>query len=97
MIAVTCRYCHAQGLMLATPEPQEGDVHFAHPQPQEPPIMYDVSYEEWLAFQKKPPISEDDVLDIHLFLKDFDGDFQALFGQSLSQDEQDTNSQGPSA
>lgn len=96
MIAVTCRHCRAQALMVASPESQTGDIHFTRQQPQRPPIMYDVTYEEWLAFQQKPPISEDDVLDMHEFLKDFDGDFQALFGQRGSHDEQDTEPQGSS-
>lgn len=29
---------------------------------------------------RKPPLSSDDVLDIHLFLEEFDGDFQTVFG-----------------
>jgi len=68
--------------MVATLDADEGAIGFAHQADRRPRIMYDVSYEEWLAFREKPPISQDDVLDIHRFLADFDGDFEALFGRN---------------
>jgi hypothetical protein len=81
LVAVTCDYCQAQGLMVATLDSEEETINLTRRTDTRPKVMYDVSYEEWLAFQEMPPISEDDVLDMHLFLKDFDGDFKKLFGK----------------
>ena len=36
--------------------------------------------EETLDEPREPAVSGDDVLEMHAFLRDFDGDFQALFG-----------------
>ncbi|RME49203.1 MAG: hypothetical protein D6791_01385 [Chloroflexi bacterium] len=66
--------------MVATvDDAEEGMLSPEHNTTAKPKIMYDVTYEEWLAFQQKPPISKDDVLDMHIFLKDFNGDFVQLF------------------
>lgn len=88
MIAVTCPNCEAEGLMIATVD-KEAEHHLsigreADPKPK---IMFDVTYDEWFAFQKRPPISKDDVLDMHLFLKDFEGDFQRLFTEDTTDTE----------
>lgn len=58
-----------------------GAIRVDHAAARKPKIMYDVTYDEWLASQQRPPISCDDVLDIHRFLKDFDGDFSRVFGE----------------
>ena len=39
----------------------------------------DLMPEELAATQKKPPLTADDVLDVHVFLEAFDGDFRAFF------------------
>lgn len=67
--------------MIATVEQtEEGVVSVDQEIEPRPKVMYDVTYEEWLAFQQMPPISKDEVLDIHLFLRDFEGDFVQLLG-----------------
>lgn len=83
LIAVTCWHCSAEGLMVARVDESHADstIDLNQAPPARPRIMYDVTYDEWLAFQKRPPISSDDVLDMHLFLRDFDGDFASLFGE----------------
>lgn len=82
MIAVTCTHCETEGLMIATVhEDAKGIVSIDQETETKPKIMYDVTYDEWIAFQKRPPVSRDDVLDIHILLRDFDGDFARLFGE----------------
>lgn len=79
LIAVTCARCDAEGLMIATVDEAEADsASFDQETDARPKIMYDVTYDEWLAFEQRPPISQDDVLDMHVFLEDFDGDFVRL-------------------
>jgi hypothetical protein len=43
------------------------------------PLARDMSLAEWEHFQGQPPVSVDDVLDLHDLLKNFDGDFAAVF------------------
>lgn len=74
--------------MIATVEEDEtGDLMVDHETEPRPKIMYDVTYEEWLAFQELPPISHDDVLDVHALLEDFDGDFIRLFEEPTNEEE----------
>jgi len=42
------------------------------------PLIRDVTRQEWEQFRKKGPITADDVLDLHLFLKDYHGDLAGL-------------------
>lgn len=79
-VAFTCSHCGAEGVMVATVE-EDAAGHLAVDRETEtrPKIMYDVTYEEWMAFQEQTPISRDDVLDTHLFLGNFDGDFAKFF------------------
>lgn len=42
-------------------------------------ILRDVSQAEDEAFAVREPVSADEVLDMHEFLRDFNGDFQRLF------------------
>lgn len=89
IIAVTCTHCEAEGLMIATVDKEERDIVSVDQETgAKPQIMYDVTYEEWLAFQECPPISHDDVLDAHMFLRDFDGDFKRLFGTDTNTTEE---------
>lgn len=46
------------------------------------PLIRDVSKKEWRQFQKKGPITADEVLDLHLFLKDYHGDLATLIQAS---------------
>lgn len=68
VIAVMCAECQTQGLVFAVVK--EGE---------QPEIITDLTPEEWARFQEMSPIDTDDVLDIHRFLRDFDGDFVDLF------------------
>jgi hypothetical protein len=45
----------------------------------EPEPAIDLTREELAAANDWPPITADDVLDVHVFLEEFDGDFEALF------------------
>ncbi len=86
VIAVNCPHCDAEGLLIATVEDRSetGVVNMEQQTERTPPIMYDVTFDEWLAFQEKEPVGQDDVLDIHVFLKDFDGDFAKLFAEKVT-------------
>lgn len=44
-----------------------------------PKLMTDVSREELRGVQNRDPVSTDQVVDTHQFLKDFDGNFEKLF------------------
>lgn len=67
MIAVTCSHCGTQGVILAVVEEvKESEIAELTP-------------EEELAFQQMPSIDADEVLDVHEFLRDFNGDFEELF------------------
>lgn len=67
-LGIECRHCHSQAhililMQLATPP--------------EPAI--DLAPDEMQAASIWPPISADDVLDVHEWLQEFDGDFQSHF------------------
>ena len=83
VIAVACTKCGAEGRMFASVDAAgaAGRLRVDREAASRPKIMYDVTYDEWWAAQQRPPISCDDVLNVHLFLKDFDGDFARLFSE----------------
>ena len=45
---------------------------------EEPESIVELTSEEWIKFQEMSQIDADDVLDMHEFLRDFDGDFVSL-------------------
>lgn len=47
-----------------------------------PTILGDLTTDEEEHFSALGPVTGDDVLDVHEFLSDFDGDFQKLFAQN---------------
>jgi hypothetical protein len=51
------------------------------PTSEETEIESELSTEEAQAMAELPPISSDDVLDLHLFMQGFDGDFEMLFAR----------------
>ena len=69
IMAVTCGHCGTQGLVFAMI--QEGE---------KPEIVNELTSQEWARFREMPQIDADDLLDVHEFLRDFDGDFVNLFG-----------------
>lgn len=68
VMAVKCSHCGSQGLVFAMIK--EGE---------RPEIVSDLTSQEWAKFREMPQIDADDLLDVHEFLKDFDGDFVSLF------------------
>jgi len=69
-LRVVCSACHTQFLVVAIV--REGKV---------PEVITDLTEAELAKFRNVGMITADEVLDIHNFLKDFDGDFSQLFGQ----------------
>ena len=66
-IAVSCGQCHTRGLILAIIR-ETGEAE----------SVTELTPEEWDRFRKMSQIDADEVLDIHEFLRDFDGDFVSL-------------------
>lgn len=71
---VTCSHCNTQGFILLAVREKDAS----------PEIIADVTAEEWAAFQERAPVSADDVLDVHNFLEQFDGDFISLWSKEGS-------------
>lgn len=67
-LSVSCPSCHSQGLVAAVIK--EGKV---------PEIVTDLTKEEHAKFSQIDAVGSDDVLDMHNFLKKFEGDFSRLF------------------
>ena len=67
VMAVTCSQCHTRGLIFAIVRETEESESVAELTP-----------EEWIKFREMSQIDADDVLDMHDFLRDFDGDFVNL-------------------
>ncbi|MBC7264206.1 MAG: hypothetical protein H5T64_07570 [Chloroflexi bacterium] len=68
---VTCSNCNTQGFILLALRERDAS----------PEIIADVTAEEWAAFQERAPVSADDVLDVHNFLEQFNGDFASLWSR----------------
>ncbi len=69
-LRVFCPTCHAQYLVVAVLK--EGKV---------PEIITDLTEAEWNKFSSTGKVMADDILDMHNFLKHFDGDFSCLFNR----------------
>ncbi len=67
-LSVSCKSCHSQGLVAAV---------IKGGKPQE--IITDLSQEEFVRLSGQKAVAGDDILDMHDFLKGFDGDFSSLF------------------
>jgi hypothetical protein len=67
-LSVYCTGCHSQGLVAAVVK--EGKA---------PEVITDLTQEELEQFSREASVGSNDLLDLHNFLKDFDGDFQRLF------------------
>ena len=68
VFSVYCPSCKSQGLVAAAIK--RGEV---------PEVVAELTEAEKSKFST--PISSDDVLDMHIFLKDFSGDFSSLFSE----------------
>lgn len=75
MVSVTCDGCQHQGFVTAV-------IHGRSPARTKlaPPRLPELTADEHLRFAGATPVATDDLLDLHLFLEEFDGDFAALFG-----------------
>jgi len=67
-LSVYCSACHSQGLVAAVIK--EGQV---------PTLITDLTEREYDKFREMGVVSDNDLLDIHNFLKNFDGDFSHIF------------------
>ncbi len=69
-LSASCPACHTRCLVAAVIK--EGRV---------PEVITDLAEAELDKFRKVGVLTADEVLDMHNFLKDFDGDFSRLFSQ----------------
>jgi len=67
-ISLTCRSCRSRGLVAAMIREQK-----------QPALITDLTEKEVAKAAYQEPVVADDVLDMHEFLADFDGDFVSLF------------------
>jgi hypothetical protein len=74
-LQVSCSSCHNGYLITAVIN-----------QDKNPEIVSDLTDAEFTKFQYSRPPNANDVLDMHSFLKDFNGDFSGLFGYQKSVD-----------
>jgi len=68
-LRVACSACQAQYLVAAVVKQER----------RKSVTVTDLAGSERVRFRKITPINGNDVLDMHRFLKDFDGDFTSLF------------------
>ena len=76
MVAVTCEGCRNQGFITAVIEGHDLDGS----SPARGAVS-DLTAADRARFAATAPIATDDLLDLHLFLDEFDGNFAALFNQ----------------
>ncbi len=68
-LQVSCSSCNSRYLITAVIN-----------QDRNPDIVSDLTDVEFTRFKNSRMLNADDVLDMHSFLKEFDGDFSRLFG-----------------
>ncbi len=69
-LSVFCPACGSQGLVAAVIK--EGQL---------PHLITDLTEAEQAKFRELEPVDADDLLDIHNFLRSFEGDFARLFSE----------------
>jgi len=69
-LSVFCSSCGTQGLIAAVVK--EGNIT---------EVITDLTEAEYNRFEECETVVMDDVLDMHEFLKDFDGDFSRIFDE----------------
>lgn len=69
---VRCRECRNDALMLALVE--SGKTQ---------PVYTDLAPSEWERFKDNPPITEDDVIQVHRHIQAYEGDFSELLDEPL--------------
>jgi hypothetical protein len=82
MLMVSCGECHARNFVAAVIGDGDADeAQLALRRLGEEHIRSRIDVEPEIEADEEPsePVSVDDVLEIHEFLQEFDGDFQTLF------------------
>jgi hypothetical protein len=69
---VRCRECRTEALMLVLVTSRGAQ-----------PIYTDLAPSEWKRFQASPPISDDDVIEVHRYIQAYTGDFSELLDEPL--------------
>lgn len=82
MVTVICEGCRSQGFITAIVE--DSGVERPGATPLSAPIVSDLSPEEERR-ASAPSVTSHDVLDLHEFLREFDGDFAGLFRERDSE------------
>lgn len=67
-LSVYCTNCHSQSLVAAVL--RDGKY---------PELVTDLTEEEYTKYREMAVVDADDVLDLHNFLREFNGDFSHLF------------------
>lgn len=67
-----CPLCHAQALLLALVDERMARTLYS-----------DLTPEEWARFKDAPPISLDDVIAFHTFIRAYPGDFSEILDEPL--------------
>ena len=75
MLMVSCHECGTQGIILAMVKEEE-----------QVELVTEFTPEEFERMRDLPPITGDDVLAVHSFLRDFEGDLVELFEEDLIDD-----------
>jgi ribosomal protein S27E len=68
-LQVTCSACYSRYMITASVNGEKN-----------PEIVSDLTREEFTKFKNTGAPGTNDVLDMHAFLKDFNGDFSGIFG-----------------
>lgn len=81
MVSVVCDGCHHQGFITVVIHGRTLARAKAAPA-----LLPELTPAERARFAGATPVATDDLLDLHLFLEAFDGDFAALFGVGKEQE-----------
>ena len=73
-VSVVCQACNTKSLVAALIKEGSG-----------PQVVTDLTDEEMARFMDASPVSADDILDLHAFLEEFDGDFAGIFEKKQPQ------------
>jgi hypothetical protein len=71
-MSVRCRECRTQSLIFAS----LGDKGIRS-------AYSDLAPSDWDRFKTSPPISDEDVISVHRYLQEYDGDFSELLDEPL--------------
>lgn len=80
MLMVTCSECHARNFVAAViGDGDAEEAQLALRRLGEEHVRTSLETDDEAPEIVEDPVTVDDVLDVHSFLEDFDGDFQSLF------------------